>query len=273
MSEVNYREIANSLFAIRPTAGIVPPPSATNPNFSIEDGYAVGAELLRLRMGSGYSPIGRKIGFTNKTIWPDLGMSTVIWAHVYDKTLQYAIDNAATLSLEGMAAPFIEPEIVFKLSSVPAEGIKDELGLLKNVEWVALGFEIVDCNYPDWTFKPADAIADFGLHAALIVGDPHPVTEENLPELARKLREFQVFLYKGAEKVADGLGSNVLDSPALALGWLTDTLSQQPDTTPLTAGEIITTGTLTKALPVSPGEIWSAEVAGIALPKLTISFG
>jgi 2-keto-4-pentenoate hydratase len=36
------------------------------------------------------------------------------------------------------------------------------------------------------------------------------------------------------------------------------------------AGEIVSTGTLTAALPVQPGETWSTALSGIELPGFTL---
>ena len=41
---------------------------------------------------------------------------------------------------------------------------------------------------------------------------------------------------------------------------------------PLAAGEIVSTGTLTDAHPVSPGEAWSTEFDGLPLPGLKVRF-
>jgi 2-oxo-3-hexenedioate decarboxylase len=266
---LNSRELAAEFMEVRARGGFLTPPTARDDGFDLEQGYAVGAELVRLRRESGRKTVGRKIGFTNKTIWPALGLGTVIWAQVYDNTLQYAAGNSATLSLAGTTSACIEPEIVFKLRSSPPVNAGAE-EILKAVEWLALGFEIVDCNFPEWKFRPADAIADFGLHAALIVGEPQPVGD--ILQLAQQLRDFKVRLLKEGQVVAEGVGQNVLDSsPAFALGWLAETMQQQ-GAEPLAAGEVVTTGTLTVALEVKPGESWSAEVDGINLPSLELKF-
>jgi 2-oxo-3-hexenedioate decarboxylase len=49
-------------------------------------------------------------------------------------------------------------------------------------------------------------------------------------------------------------------------------LRDQPEAPPLAAGEIVSTGTLTDAHPVAPGEIWRTEISGIPLRGLTLSF-
>ena len=41
---------------------------------------------------------------------------------------------------------------------------------------------------------------------------------------------------------------------------------------PLAAGEIVTTGTLTRALPVSGGETWTTELTGVALNGICVRF-
>ncbi len=51
-----------------------------------------------------------------------------------------------------------------------------------------------------------------------------------------------------------GVGANALDHPALALAFLADIVARQSQFAPLAAGEIITTGTLTAALDIHPGE-------------------
>src|SRR5437899_11900301 len=86
-------------------------------------------------------------------------------------------------------------------------------GALDACEWVALGFEIIDCVYPDWQFRPADFVAAYGLHAALIVGEPRPLTSG----LADALARFTVKLSTHGEVVEHVSGRNVLRSPALSL--------------------------------------------------------
>ena len=70
-----------------------------------------------------------------------------------------------------------------------------------------------------------------------------------------------------------GQGSNALDHPALALGFLADILAKQPMFDPLAAGEIITTGTLTNALPIQAGETWQSRYEGLpGVEGLTLRF-
>src|SRR5262249_51835756 len=148
----------------------------------------------------------------------------------------------------------------------------DPQTVLASVEWIAPGFEIVQSHFPDWKFAAADCTAAFGLHGALIVGAPMPVTDTNRAMLAGALPKFRLTLSRNNTMVESGKGSNVLDSPALALAQLARLLAEQPKAPPLAAGELITTGTLTDAWPVAPGEVWSSDYGTLGLDGLTVRF-
>ena len=116
--------------------------------------------------------------------------------------------------------------------------------MLDAVEWLALGFEVIDCPFPDWKFQPVDFVAAFGLHAALIVGTPLRI--EAAPQtLVDELARFHVSLLKDGQVVAEGSGRNSLRSPALCLGELAFAMSARPTTEPLDAGALVSSGTLT----------------------------
>ena len=96
------------------------------------------------------------------------------------------------------------------------------------VEWLALGFEIIDCVYPDWKFQPADFVAAYGLHAALIVGEPHAVDAGSDSAARRAAAAVQgPALARTASSVAEGSGSNSLRSPALCLAELAAAIARQ----------------------------------------------
>ncbi len=232
--------------------------------------YAVEAELLRLRREDGRSPVGLKVGYANKAVWRALKLDTLAWAHMYDDTVHYADGGRAALSGGAMIAPKIEPEIVFKLSAPIPAGTTDPAAVLAHVEWLALGFEIIDCVYVDWKFQPADFVAAYGLHAALVVGAPTPVTADRIPALVEALATFKVSLLKDGQVVAEGAGRNSLRSPALCLAELAAARTRQPGQTPLKAGDLISSGTLTESQPIQAGERWTAEVSGLDLDRLTV---
>jgi len=244
-----------------------------NPGFGWDQGYAVAAEILRLRRARGENTVGRKIGFTNRNIWPEYGATAPIWAHVYDRTVVVAERHRAAISLKGSARPRLEPEIAFKLKAPLAAGITDPVRILEKIEWVAASFEIVDCHFADWKFHSADSAADFSLHWRLVVGAPQPIRAHEIPALTEQLHDCRVTLSRNGEVRDRGVGANALGHPASALAHLASVLASQPQFEPLAAGEIITTGTLTAALPIRPGETWSSGYEGLpGVTGLTLSF-
>src|SRR5262249_29528295 len=133
-----------------------------------------------------------------------------------------------------------------------------------------LGFEIIDCPFPDWKYQPADFVAAYGLHAALIVGPPVQIESGMIPVLTEDLGRFTVRLVKNGEVVEEGSGKNALRSPARSLGELAAAISRQADAEPLAAGELVSTGTLTTSTPMTAGERWEAMVDGLPLASLTL---
>ena len=259
--------LAHELVGIHESAAEVPPFSERYPGLTPESGYAAARKLHAHRCARGWKPLGRKIGFTNRTLWERYGVHEPMWGTVYDRTVVFSIDNKSTVSLAGLTQPRIEPEICFRLKSRPPV-TKDPEALLACIEWVAHSVEIVQCHHPQWKVTIADCTADNGLHGRLVLGTPVPV--EKISGLAAALPFLRVSLKKGGEVKDQGVGSNVLGSPLLAFAFLIEVLDKQNET--LQPGEIITTGTLTDAHPVKPGETWSTDLHGFAARGLEISF-
>ncbi len=264
------KALARELMAAYADCQTIAAPTTRDAGFDLPMAYAVESELARLRRAGGRTTVGRKVGFANKAMWRVLKLDTLTWAHMYDDTVHYAADGAATLSLGRMCAPKIEPEIVFKLKKPLASDTLDPPAVLDAIEWLALGFEIIDCVFPDWKFQPADFVAAFGFHAALVVGEPRAVEPAASAALVEELARFTLRLLKNGELVEEGSGKNSLRSPALCVGELAAALLRQPGAEPLAAGELISSGTLTTGQPIEAGETWSAEVEGIALAALVL---
>ncbi|HZO27955.1 MAG TPA: hydratase, partial [Chloroflexota bacterium] len=115
---------------------LIEPLTDRHPAFDEAAAYQVNAELFRRRVARGEKPIGRKIGFTNRTIWPEYGVYTPMWAHVYDTTVQCFQENGGSQQIGHLAQPRIEPEILLHFESSPA-GATTEAELLECIDWIA----------------------------------------------------------------------------------------------------------------------------------------
>ncbi|NYD39446.1 2-keto-4-pentenoate hydratase [Actinomycetospora corticicola] len=210
-----------------------------DPDLDLDAAYLLAAEVEQRLGERGNRRVGRKIGFTNRGAWDAHGLDRPIWAPVYDTTLT----RCRSLSLGALPEPRLEPEIVLGVSRYP------------EIAWAALGVEIVASHHPGWRFSPAEAVADFGLHAMLVLGPQLPVDG---------LADVEVAL-SGPGFSTTGRGANALGGPRHALAALADL----PGATPVADGEIVTTGTLVDPPWIEPGQRWTLQVAGG--PELTVT--
>ena len=261
--------LADELRAAFEKRELVAPPSTRDAAFDLNAAYAVEAELRRQRRSDGRSVVGVKVGSANKAVWRALKLETLVWAAMYDDTVRYAAAGQSSLSVVSRISPKIEPEIVVKLSR-PVEST-DASAVLESIEWIALGFEIIDCPYPGWKFQPPDFVAAYGLHAALVIGEPLRVTPELVPQLAEQLAQFKVRLSKDGHFVEEGAGKNALKSPALCVAELAGAIARQTQGEPLAAGSLVSTGTLTTSQPCMAGETWTAVPEGLDVNRLTLT--
>ena len=267
---IDIPAVAAEAFAKLGTGGQIAPFSSRFSSFNLEDAYRVTATVKQMREARGEVPVGRKIGFTNRTIWAEYGVYEPIWGYVYDRTVHNLVEIGDTFSLLGLAEPRIEPEIVFGLAVAPVPGM-DERTLLGCIDWVAHGFEVVQSIFPGWQFSVADTVAAFGLHGALIIGPRHQVAA-NPEEWSRTLSSFEIDLKCDGTVLDRGRAKNLFGGPVSALSHLIDILARDQVNPPLAPGEIVTTGTLTRAFPVAPGETWTTELTDVALDCICTRF-
>ena len=280
MSHNNEVEsLARELLSAYETGEMVAIPPSGRPGFDLNTAYEVEATLKQFREAGGHRAVGRKVGYANKAMWRVLKLETLVWAHMYDDTVHYSDRNAATLTIAHPRSLKIEPEIVFGLKqpivTEGAEGVDAAAAALASTDWLAVGFEIIDCPFPGWQFQPSDFVASFGLHAALVIGERTQVRPDGIAALVDELPRFKVRMScsnssKNGDFVEEGSGRNSLRSPALCLAELGAAIVRRFPTEPLRAGEIVSSGTLTAGHPTDRGDLWTVEVEGLSLPPLTL---
>src|SRR5262245_5850441 len=271
----DHEAIAAEALAAMDNAHQIAPFSARYPGLTLDDAYRISGQLCALRTARGERVVGRKIGFTNRTIWAEYGVYWPIWGFVFDTTMRnlppprQAAQHPFPLAL--FAEPRIEPEIVFRLAAAPSPDM-DEAALFGCIDWVAQGFEIVQSVFPGWKFAPADTVIVNGLHGALLLAPVHPAGFGKATDWVSNLAGFEIELLRNGEVVDRGHAANVLDGPLSALRHLVGLLARDPVNSPLAPGDIVTTGTLTRAFPIMPGESWSTTIHGIELGSRPVWF-
>jgi 2-keto-4-pentenoate hydratase len=260
---------ARELLAAHAGASPIATLSGADPSFTVADAYLVADELRRLRLARGERALGYKIGFTNRGIWARYGVFEPIWGPVWDTTVERDDDARATVSLAQFVSPRLEPEIMFGFARTPGAGQSRE-ELFDCIEWIAHGFEIVDTHFADWRFAAADTAADFALHGRLFVGPRVPVARFERARVADELAAVEVVLSCDGRDVETGRGDIVLDGPLHALRLWVDAMAAQPQRWPIVAGDIVTTGTITDAAPLRPGERWQTRLSDPRFAPMTL---
>lgn len=247
----------------------IPAFSQSPGGLSVADAYRVTPLLRSAFEARGETIVGRKIGFTNRRMWAAHGVQEPIWGYCANRTT-FELDKTPVQHVSDFAEPRIEPEIMFGLGKAPGPH-SNETALLDCIDWIALGYEIVQSIYPGWKFAASDTIAANALHGALLVGRRHAVAPRQ--EIwRRELASFGVELYCNGTLSQSGGGALVLDSPLLALRHLVELLAKDRRNPPLQAGEIVSTGTLTLAMPVQAGQSWTTKALGIPLEDIDLRF-
>src|SRR5258708_17946077 len=198
--------IAAEALAALDTCRQISPFSERLSAFDLDDAYHVTAAIRQMREMRGEMPVGRKIGFTNRTAWAEYGP---MWGYVYNRTVHNLAEIGDRFSLVGLVEPRIEPEIIFELALAPAPGM-DETALLACIDLVAHGFQLVQSIFPGWKFSAPDAAAAFGLHGALLIGPRHSIAM-HAEGWSQTLSTFEIHLKRDRMVVDHGRGTNVLD--------------------------------------------------------------
>ena len=226
MTHNEVQTLARELLSAYETGEMVAIPPSRRPGFDLNMAYEVEATLKQFRKAAGHRAVGRKVGYANKAMWRVLKLETLVWAHMYDDTVHYSDRNSATLTLPHRRSLKIEPEIVFGLKQpIPtegAEGVDAATAALASTDWLAVGFEIIDCPFPEWQFQPSDFVASFGLHAALVVGERVEVRSDVRPDriatLVDELSRFKVRVSKKGRVCGRRIRQELSEEPRLVPG-------------------------------------------------------
>ena len=235
--------------------------------------FAVADEIRRLRIARGEVPLGYKIGFTNRGIWARYGVFAPIWGPVWDTTVE-RVDSAATsVSLARFVEPRLEPEIMFGFARAPARG--HERGGARRLHRLGRARlrDRPHAHFAGWRFAAADTVADFALHGRLFVGPRVPIDRfvgAGPGDLARQLSSLRVTLSCDGRDVEEGSAEIVLDGPLHALRLWVDAMAARPQRWPIVAGDIVTTGTITDAAPLAPGQRWQTRLSDPRFAGMTL---
>ena len=232
------------------------PISKSYPELSIDDAYLIQLETVNLALASGRKVVGKKIGLTSKAMQEMFGIDTPDYGHLYDHMI---LPDEQPISLSALHKPRVEPEIAFILGEdIQGPGVT-LVDVLRATAGIVACFEIIDSRIANWDITVMDSISDNASAALVTIGsEMKSVCDVNM-------RNIGLVLEKNGDTVAFSAGAAVMGHPALSVAWLANRLHQYGVS--LKKGEIILSGSLTKALDVEAGDVFSASFDGLGLAK------
>jgi 2-oxopent-4-enoate hydratase len=248
MADKEAARRARALYEAREKRVPIAPLTDADPTLGMADGYIVQREFTALLVGDGDSIIGYKAGLTSAAMQNMFGVSTPDYGPVMAATVRR---DGATVSLEEFIAPKVEGEIVFRLAAPltgPGVTVRQARAAIGAV---MAGLEIVDSRIENWRIRLADTIADLASSGAAVFGRP-AVPSEDLD-----YRLVGMVFSRNGELVTTGAGAAALGNPVAVVAWLANVLGEHGVS--LEAGQVIMTGALHAAIPLSPGDTFTAE--------------
>ncbi|MFB6103050.1 MAG: 2-keto-4-pentenoate hydratase [Haloplanus sp.] len=217
---------------------------------SVADGYAIQRAMLDRREADEGPAVGYKVGFTSDAIQEELGVDEP----AYGRILADTVRSEGRLDDDGLIDPKIEPELAVRLdeSLDPPVTPVDALDAASAVVPVV---EVVDSRIRDWTVDAGSAVADNALAARVVHGDR--IGDPTSLDLSLE----GVAVRRNGEQVATGVGADVLGGPARVVAWLAGALAERGER--LTAGDLVSTGSLTPLVPLEPGDTVEARFASL----------
>ncbi|MBK8446039.1 MAG: fumarylacetoacetate hydrolase family protein [Micropruina sp.] len=232
--------------------GPVAPLSATYPELDIEAAYAIQLAQVDHWRSQGRTVAGTKVGLTSLAVQKQLGVDQPDFGHLMADTF-YASEQP--IAADAFLQPRIEPEIAFVLKHDLAGPGVTTAQAIRAVDFVLASMEIVDSRIADWKITITDTIADNASCGGVVLGSKPQRLD------AADLRLLGAVLYRNGQLVHTGAGAAVMGSPIAALVWLANTLGRLGTT--LQAGSVVLPGAITPMIPVVPGDVVTANFAGL----------
>ena len=213
------------------------------------EGYRVQAALAEL---TGDRVIGWKIAATSIDGQKHINVSGPLAGRLLDSRLKV---NGASVSIDSNIMKVAEAEFAFRMGwDLPPRATPytvDEVLAASAALYPAI--EVPDSRYHDFSKAgEAQLIADFACACWLILGGRAPESWRSMDLAVHK-----VSAWIGDQKVADGIGSNVLGDPRIALAWIANELSGEG--IGLKVDNVVITGTYVAPVAISGGQHFIAD--------------
>ena len=237
----------------------VDPLTGEFPEMPLADAYAVQMAGVKAKVAAGARIVGKKVGLTSRAMQDMLGVSEPDFGHLY---ADMVFEETVPVAMSRFLQPKIEAELAFVMGEdVTGPGVTS-VDILRTTAAVVPSFEVIDSRIADWKIKIQDTVADNGSSGGFVLGS------QLMPVDAVNLKYVGLVLEKNGQILDTAAGAAILGHPAQSVAWLANALGAIG--VPLKKGEIVLSGSFTKAYPVAAGDVFTATFGGLG--SVSISF-
>ena len=247
-------QLARQLYTARKTRTQLRHFSALHPQMTVDDGYAIQREWVRLEIADGRRIRGRKIGLTSRAMQQASQITEPDFAPLMDDMF---FEQGSDIAINRFIAPRVEVELAFILGK-PLKGPGATLfDVLSATEYVTPAIEIIDARIEQFDRetkvmrKVFDTISDFAANAGIVMGG-RPVRPLDVD-----LRWVGALLHKNGVIEETGLAAGVLNHPATGVAWLANKIA--PYDEQLNAGDVVLAGSFTRPVAAQAGDAFHVD--------------
>lgn len=258
LSQDTILQLARQLYEARKSRTQLRHFSKQHPQMTIEDGYAIQREWVKLELADGRRIRGRKIGLTSRAMQLSSQIDEPDYAPLMDDMF---FEAGGDIPFERFIAPRVEVELAFILGKPlkgPGVSIFD---VLSATDYVTPAIEIIDSRIEQFDRetrvmrKVFDTISDFAANAGIVLGG-RPVRPMDVD-----LRWVGALLHKNGVIEETGLAAGVLNHPATGVAWLANKIA--PYGEQLNAGDVVLAGSFTRPTPSVAGDTFHADYGAL----------
>lgn len=255
-----HRLAAEQLIEAARSARPCPPVRGILPDGDLEDGYEV-QRLVHARTSAARRRVGRKIGLTSAVVQQQMGVTTPDFGVLF---ADMAYGDADPIPFDRLLQPRIEAEVAFVLGADLPDRPVTPTDVLRAVDFAVPAIEVCDSRIADWDISIFDTVADNASSGVFVTG----AAPRSLRAIG-DLGDMAMALTTDGRTVSAGRGSACLGHPVNAVVWLANQVAQRG--APLTAGEVVLSGSLGALVPAEPGATYEAVIDGLGAVRATFT--
>ena len=265
MTPRDHRAAALALLDAEATRQQIGLLSLAHPGMTLDDAYAVQADLIALKLAAGRQRVGWKIGLTSRAMQEALKIDTPDSGVLLD---DMAFQDGATVPKNRFIQPRVEAEIAFLMArDLSGPGITRE-EVIAATAHVAPALEILDTRI--LRSDPAtgqariitDTVSDNAANAGVVLGPQrHSIGSHDL-------RRVGAIVKRDGVVEETGLGAGVLGDPVTGILWLVQRLARYGQG--LSAGDIVLSGSFIRPIEAPSGSRFHADFGPFG--QVTLNF-